>query len=122
MNETIATPHALKDASASRRTRWHLALASILAATVASGAFAQAAGGGRGKEVAAEAKKRFAAADVDHDGKLTKAEAEAGMPFVAEHFDEIDTARKGSVTMRDIAVFVRAKAAARKAAGSAPAS
>jgi hypothetical protein len=49
---------------------------------------------------------RFASADINHDGKLTKAEAEAGMPNVAKHFDQIDTAHAGFVTLPQIAAFI----------------
>lgn len=49
---------------------------------------------------------RFAAADVNHDGKLTKAEAQAGMPRLAEHFDEIDSMHKGYVTLAQIEQYV----------------
>jgi Ca2+-binding EF-hand superfamily protein len=56
--------------------------------------------------------KRFNAADSNGDGKLTREEAKAGMPFVYKHFDEIDTSKKGYVTVEDIA----ARAAARRKA------
>jgi hypothetical protein len=49
---------------------------------------------------------RFAAADTDHDGKLTLAEAQAGMPRVAAHFAQIDADRKGYVTLADIERYV----------------
>lgn len=45
---------------------------------------------------------RFAATDTDHDGKLTLAEAQAGMPRVAAHFAQIDADHKGYVTLDDI--------------------
>ena len=46
--------------------------------------------------------KKFAAADVDHDGKLTLEEAKAGMPRVAKNLDKIDTGKKGYVTADQI--------------------
>jgi Ca2+-binding EF-hand superfamily protein len=46
--------------------------------------------------------KRFAAADKDHDGKLTLEEAQAGMPRVAKNFARIDAGKKGFVTLEDI--------------------
>ena len=46
--------------------------------------------------------KRFAAADKNHDGKLTFAEAQAGMPKVAANFDKIDTEHRGYVTLDQI--------------------
>ncbi len=45
---------------------------------------------------------RFAAADKDKDGKLTLAEAQAGMPRVAANFSKIDRAGKGYVTIEEI--------------------
>ena len=39
-------------------------------------------------------RQRFEQADSDHDGRLTRAEAQA-MPFVAKHFDAIDTNHDG---------------------------
>ncbi len=46
--------------------------------------------------------ERFAAADKNGDGKLTLAEARAGMPRVAENFDRIDTQKRGYVTLEQI--------------------
>lgn len=103
------TPHSL-------RTTRRIGLALVLVATVATGAFAQQADAGRGRQMAAELQKRFAAADTNGDGKLTKDEAKAGMPFVYKHYDEIDTAKTGAITMRDIAAFAAAQRSARKAA------
>lgn len=55
---------------------------------------------------ASEAKQkfaeRFAAADANHDGKLTREEAQAGMPDVYTHFSEIDRKKKGYVTQKQI--------------------
>jgi len=46
--------------------------------------------------------EHFAAADTNHDGQLTLAEAKQGMPRVAANFDKIDTAKKGYVTVEQI--------------------
>ena len=46
--------------------------------------------------------EKFAAADVNHDGKLTLEEAKAGMPRVAKNFAKIDADQKGDVTARPI--------------------
>jgi Ca2+-binding EF-hand superfamily protein len=46
--------------------------------------------------------KRFKMADKDSDGKLTRAEAEAGMPLIARNFDRIDTSKKGYLTLDEI--------------------
>ena len=96
--------------------QWQRAGAVLaLAAAASSAAFGQAGEGGRGRQGAAELQKRFAAADANHDGRLTRDEAKNGMPFVYQHFDEIDTAKSGSVSMAEIGAFFRDKAAARKA-------
>jgi len=84
---------------------------TLVLASIAAGAAAQDSD--RAKQVAAEMQKRFAAADKNGDGRLTKAEAEAGMPYVHKHFDEIDKAKQGSVSLADIGEFARAQRAAR---------
>ena len=85
-------------------------------ALIAADAAAQDAD--RAKQVAAEMQKRFAAADKNGDGRLTKDEAQAGMPYVYKHFDEIDKAKQGSITLAEIAAYARERRAARK--GTAP--
>ena len=68
-------------------------------------AYPQAGGGGL--------VQRFANANVTHDGRLTRGQAEAGMPMVARNFDTIDIEHKGYVTLPEIRAF----AAERRAAG-----
>ena len=63
------------------------------------------------KSMIDHAKERFAAADADHDGALTKAEAEKGMPFVAKHFDKIDTQNTGKVSLADITKYMQERRA-----------
>lgn len=53
--------------------------------------------------------KRFASADKDKDGKLTKAEAEKGMPRIFANFDKIDAARRGYVTLDQIKAILAAR-------------
>ncbi|WP_322042015.1 EF-hand domain-containing protein [Paraburkholderia sp. J67] len=55
---------------------------------------------------------RFAQANTTHDGKLTREQAQAGMPRVAQHFDAIDTQHAGYVTLAQIEDFMRQQAAA----------
>jgi len=50
--------------------------------------------------------EHFAAADTNHDGQLTLAEAKQGMPRVAANFDKIDTAKHGYVTVEQIKAVV----------------
>lgn len=91
-------------------------LATLLSVGIAAGslvastsAHAQAEGG-RGKR-GAEMQQRFKAADTNNDGKLSKDEAKAGMPMVYEHFDEIDTAKSGAITMADLITYLKAQRA-----------
>ena len=94
------------------------AIGACLSVAPASAQQASGAAGGRGERMIGELKKRFDAADANHDGKLTKDEAKAGMPRIAEHFDEIDTAHTGAITMADIERWGMKQRAARKAAAS----
>jgi len=47
------------------------------------------------------AHERFIEADADHDGRLSRTEAK-GMPFVARHFDLIDTNHDGYVSRDEL--------------------
>ena len=52
----------------------------------------------RDKEIA----ERFAKCDVNHDGKLTKEEANGCMPRIYSNFSYIDSTNKGYVTVAEI--------------------
>ena len=52
----------------------------------------------RNQEIA----ERFTKCDVNHDGKLTQAEAKGCMPRVYDHFSEIDSGNKGYLTIAEI--------------------
>ncbi len=69
------------------------AVASLFALTCVAGDDTS-----RDEEIA----QHFAAADTNHDGKLTLAEAEAGMPRVAANFSKIDADKSGTVTLAEI--------------------
>ena len=58
------------------------------------------------KAIAANAKDRFAKADADHNGALTREEAQRGMPFVAKHFDQIDSNKAGHVSLEQVLRYV----------------
>lgn len=63
---------------------------------------------------------RFETANITHDGKLTRDQAEAAhMRRVANNFDAIDAGHHGYVTEDDIRAYNRAQRAARKAARAA---
>ncbi len=61
--------------------------------------------GGRAQQAAQQLEARFNQADADHDGKLTQAEAERGMPRLAKNFSKIDQAGNGYVTLEQIKAF-----------------
>lgn len=48
---------------------------------------------------------QFRTADADGNGSLTLAEAQ-GFGFVARHFDDIDTGRRGAVTFADLRAYL----------------
>jgi Ca2+-binding EF-hand superfamily protein len=50
--------------------------------------------------------ERFKKADKDHDGTLDKGEAK-DLPYVAKHFDEIETDKEGTVSMDEIRDFAK---------------
>lgn len=52
--------------------------------------------------------KNFDIADKNHDGVLTKEEAAKGpVPFIRAHFDEIDKAKRGTVSKQDVIDYIR---------------
>jgi hypothetical protein len=59
-----------------------------------------------------ELPKRFAAADTNKDGQLTKAEAKGKMPRVYDHFEAIDSQGRGFVSLQDIQLYAHEQAAA----------
>ncbi|WP_028227990.1 EF-hand domain-containing protein [Paraburkholderia ferrariae] len=91
-----------------------LVLCIVSAVASAQGMPAQGADGERIEQAMSQLQTRFASANTTHDGRLTRAQAQAGMPMVARHFDEIDTQQQGYVTLAQIEDFMRQKAAARQ--------
>ena len=92
--------------------RQHLLIVAI-AALLPAAAFAQP-DAGRAAQMQAELQKRFAAADANADGQLTRDEAKGKMPMVYKHFDDIDAAHKGFVTLADIRAYAMAQRAAKQ--------
>lgn len=84
---------------------------ALLTATGVAMAQSQPTAGAMSARMEAMLESRFQQADVNHDGKLTRDEAQNGMPRVAQRFAEIDTDGKGYVTLDQIKAFM-AKAAA----------
>lgn len=59
--------------------------------------------------------QRFRAADKNHDRKLDRAEAKAGLPKILyEHFDDIDTNHDGRITPEELWAMHEREVAARE--------
>ena len=55
----------------------------------------------------AEIAARFAKCDVNHDGKLTKEEANGCMPRIYNNFSYLDSGNKGYLTVAEIQAAAR---------------
>lgn len=88
------------------------ALAAAMLVCLSGAALAQQSG--RLEQFQARLAERFDAADQDKDGWVTRAEAEAGMPFVARHFDKMDPQAKGRLSRDDILAYIATRAAERQ--------
>ncbi|RZF30108.1 EF-hand domain-containing protein [Paraburkholderia sp. UYCP14C] len=93
-------------------------LATVLLCCASTVTFAQAAAPQginpqRMAQMEQQLQTRFSNANTTHDGKLTRAQAAAGMPMVARHFDEIDTQKAGYITLSQIEAFMQERGAAR---------
>jgi len=75
-----------------------------IAAALATIPFAAMASTEQEKQVEA----RFNAADANRDGRLTKAEAQTGMPRIYANFDRLDTAKRGYLTLPQIKAAIAA--------------
>lgn len=96
-----------------RKTIWTLLVAMAMATPVLA---QEAAAPKNAQEAKAAFAEKFKQADADGDGKLTRQEAEAGMPEVAKNFDKIDTKKRGYVTQKQIGAYFVAKAKQKKTA------
>jgi hypothetical protein len=99
----------------------HIALAITL--SLAAGSAMAQTGLGYLANKADVAMKNFEAADRNHDGLLSKEEAQAGKtPFIAKHFEQIDREHRGQVSKEDVAAYVKSlRRPAPASAASAPA-
>jgi len=90
-------------------------LVFLLTCLTVTGALAQAGAPSeaRKQQLVEELKKRFAAADANGDGKLTKDEANGKMPRVYQNFDAIDKNKKGYVTLQEIMAYGTERSASR---------
>ena len=89
-------------------------IATLLAASAASIAFAEAPADAPKGERAHKMHERFKAADKDGDGKISREEANAALPRIARNFDAIDTNKDGFVTKEELRAYHEKNAAARK--------
>lgn len=101
-----------------RKTLIAIALGSLAACTLAYAQSDSGASGGRAEKMRERFEARFAKADANGDGKLSKDEAKA-MPRIAKNFDAIDTNHDGFVTPEEIGAAMAQRAQARKGGGAA---
>ncbi len=67
------------------------------------------------RQVEAKLQRRFAAADTQHTGLVTREQAQqAGWGYLVQHFDRIDTAHSGSVSLEQVRQYQRAVMARRR--------
>lgn len=78
---------------------------SSTAMLVSMASHAQQSRAERAQEMKDKLVERFNAADTDHDGRLTKLEADGKMPRVAKNFDAIDVQKRGYVTIDQIEAY-----------------
>ena len=69
-------------------------------------------------EQQAQRRDRFKRADASGDGRLSREEAQKGMPLVARDFDRIDANKDGAVTLDELEAALKARADSRKGKGS----
>lgn len=68
------------------------------------------------QEAKAAFAEKFKAADTNQDGKLSREEAEAGMPEVFKNYDKIDTKKTNAITQKQIGAYFAARAKQQRAA------
>ncbi|HJT99182.1 MAG TPA: EF-hand domain-containing protein [Rhodanobacteraceae bacterium] len=84
-----------------------LALGALALAALTLPLDACALGASRSERAAEKMKERFATADTDHDGLISRDEADKGMPRIAAHFGEIDANGDGKLAKDEIAAYLR---------------
>jgi hypothetical protein len=68
----------------------------------AAGLTVQLAHAQTGSRMEAIMEQRFKAANTTNDNKLTREQAEKGMPRIAKNFDKIDVDHKGYITLEQV--------------------
>ncbi|HEX7112274.1 MAG TPA: EF-hand domain-containing protein [Mizugakiibacter sp.] len=70
--------------------------------------------GSRAQRFAAKAQQRFDAADTNHDGMISRDEAQQGLPRIAQHFDDVDTNHDGQLSREELGAYLKSLRAARQ--------
>lgn len=70
--------------------------------------------GSRAQRFAAKAQQRFDAADANHDGMISREEAQQGMPRIAQHFDDVDSNHDGQLSREELGAYLKSLRAARQ--------
>jgi Ca2+-binding EF-hand superfamily protein len=91
----------------------YVVFGTLLMATVAMQS-SLAAGNERAAQMKAKLQERFAQADANGDGKLTKEEAKDKMPRVYAGFENIDADHAGYVTLEQIEQYIVSLASKRR--------
>lgn len=81
----------------------------MMIALVSMNAFAQQKPA-NAQEAKAEFTQKLNDADINHDGKLSREEAESAMPEVYKNYDKIDTKKTGGISQKQIGAYFAAKA------------
>lgn len=89
---------------------------AVIAAFMSTAASAQQQKPANAQEAKAAFAEKFKAADTNQDGKLSREEAEAGMPEVFKNYDKIDTKKTNGITQKQIGAYFAARAKQQKAA------
>lgn len=93
-----------------------VACLSAIAAFMSTTASAQQQKPANAQEAKAAFAEKFKAADTNQDGRLSREEAEAGMPEVFKNYDKIDTKKTNGITQKQIGAYFAARAKQQKAA------
>lgn len=93
----------------------HTLILTLIAFTSAAGAQSvDAPSSSRSQQVQAQLQARFASADVNLDGRLTREEADGRMPLVAMNFHAIDKNKLGYVTLEQVQAYASERQQARR--------